>query len=294
MNKPEQIITVTSNEHSQLEKWREEFFDQVDRLSLLPEEKRWIKKAYRSALTAHHGQYRQGGAPYFDHPREVANILIRECDVIDPEVIIAALLHDVLEDTTLYPARKEFSIGPKGFQEYKNAAAWDLTKDYNTTVAKMVLALSKPYFEKDPTQEEAFIYYSGLRQAIMNRPQAILIKMADRLHNLRTIDDMPPEKKRRKIKETNEVYIPLFKNLIKHIKHKINNLRPVIDDLRTRADNLPLSTDTKDSVYKVDTVDSIAKEIQTIKLEVNNQMKVRESAIYLLAEIEKITGRKPA
>lgn len=164
----------------------------------------YIKKAYEIAREAHEGQFRRSGEPYIIHPVQVAKILYGLG--MDSESMIAALLHDVVEDTEL---TKE-----------------DVKKDFGEDVAELVEGVTKlgkvPLFTKEEQQAE------NVRKMLMAMSQdirVIIIKLADRIHNMRTLAFMRPHKRREKAQETLEIYAPIAHRLgIRGVKEELEDL----------------------------------------------------------------------
>jgi len=151
-----------------------------------------INKAFCTAREAHKGQMRRSGEEYITHPVEVARILVGLG--MDTECVISALLHDVVEDTKV--TEKE------------------VKKDFGPDVAALVAGVTKlgkiPYTSKEEEQVE------NLRKMFLATAKdirVIIIKLADRLHNMRTLAAMPDYKRREKSRETMEVYAPLAHRL---------------------------------------------------------------------------------
>ena len=163
-----------------------------------------IRAAFELADKAHEGQFRRSGEPYIEHPIHVATLLFEMG--MDSDSIIAALLHDVVEDTAT----------PLEF----------IAKTYGEDVAQMVDGVTKlgqlQYNSREETQAE------NVRKMLlaMNKDiRVILIKLCDRLHNMRTMDSMPPQKQRDKSLETMEVYAPIAHRLgISSIKEELEDL----------------------------------------------------------------------
>lgn len=163
-----------------------------------------IYEAYVQCKTQHSGQIRFSGEPYYIHPYEVACIL---ADIeLDTETIIAGLLHDVIEDT------------PVEYEQIKN--------QFGNQVAMLVEGVTKLDKIKCISKEEARI--ENLRKmffAMSKDIRVILIKLADRLHNVRTLKYMKPEKQLEIAKETLDVYAPLAHRLgISKIKIELEDL----------------------------------------------------------------------
>ena len=163
-----------------------------------------IFEAYCQCRKQHSNQHRHSGEPYYIHPYEVSCIL---ADIeLDTETIIAGLLHDVIEDT-------EF-----GFEQVKN--------EFGEEVAMLVEGVTKLDKIKCISKEEARI--ENLRKmffAMAEDIRVVLIKLADRLHNMRTLKHMKPEKQLEISKETLDVYAPLAHRLgISKIKIELEDL----------------------------------------------------------------------
>ena len=165
-----------------------------------------IDYAYDLSKEAHRRQVRKTGERYFEHLRNVALILIDECKITDTNMLVASLLHDSGEDTPI------FGNSTKTYEEWKQKSMFRLSKTFNPEVAEMVLALTKTNNANDfNSKDEAHHFYiENLKKA---SPKTRLIKMADRLHNLRTLAGSSPEFIQKQIKETQEVYLPIFEDL---------------------------------------------------------------------------------
>jgi len=151
-----------------------------------------VKRAYYYAEQAHDGQRRKSGEHYVSHPLAVAKILagLR----MDAEGIVAALLHDVIEDTGI--SRKA------------------LMEQFGEGVAALVDGVSKlTHLEFNNQLEKQAHNFQKMAMAMADDIRVIMVKLADRLHNMRTLDSMPAHKKRRIARETLDIYAPIANRL---------------------------------------------------------------------------------
>ena len=166
-----------------------------------------IMNAYEFGAEAHKGQTRQSGEPYISHPVAVAQEL---ADMrLDPQAIKAAILHDVVEDTSASIADIESQFGPD--------------------VASLVDGVSKldqiEFRSRAEAQAESF---RKMILAMIEDIRVILVKLADRLHNMQTLDAMPPDKRARIARETLDIYAPIANRL------GINRFKVELEDLGFR------------------------------------------------------------
>ncbi|VAW70761.1 Guanosine-3',5'-bis(diphosphate) 3'-pyrophosphohydrolase / GTP pyrophosphokinase, (p)ppGpp synthetase II, partial [hydrothermal vent metagenome] len=170
-----------------------------------------VKEVYRAYLygaQSHEGQFRKTGEPYIYHPIAVARILAEMH--MDSKSISAAILHDVIEDTA---ATKEI-----------------VAEKFGDDIAELVDGVSKlTELKFKNKKEQQAINIQKVLMAMARDIRVILIKLADRLHNMRTLGVMRTEKRRRIAKETLDIYVPLARRL------GINTLRLELEDLGFRA-----------------------------------------------------------
>ncbi|MEO7199223.1 MAG: RelA/SpoT family protein, partial [Dokdonella sp.] len=167
-----------------------------------------VRRAFHLGASAHEGQTRKSGEPYITHPVAVASILAELG--MDAETIISAILHDTLEDTPL--TREE------------------LDKEFGATVGELVdgvTKLDKLYFKS--RQEAAAESFRKMLLAMARDLRVILIKLADRLHNMRTLGSMEVDARRRIARETLEIYAPIAQRL------GMNRFKSELQDLGFRA-----------------------------------------------------------
>jgi GTP pyrophosphokinase len=151
-----------------------------------------VKKAYDYSLKHHEGQTRASGEPYLVHPLEVALVLAEM--KMDPVAVAAGLLHDSVEDTSV-------TIG-------------DIRKEFGEQVAHIVEGVTKISKIDFATREEQ--QAENLRKmmlAMVDDIRVVLIKLADRLHNMRTLEHLPPERQHKIAEETLEIYAPIAHRL---------------------------------------------------------------------------------
>ncbi|MCD8242151.1 MAG: bifunctional (p)ppGpp synthetase/guanosine-3',5'-bis(diphosphate) 3'-pyrophosphohydrolase [Lachnospiraceae bacterium] len=203
-----------------------------------------IEKAYQVAKRAHGNQLRKSGEPYIIHPLCVALIL---ADLeLDKESIVAGILHDVVEDT--------------------DVTMEDIERDFGEEVALLVDGVTKLgqlNYSADKVDKQA----ENLRKmflAMAKDIRVILIKLADRLHNMRTLKYMPPEKQREKARETMDIYAPIAQRL------GISKVKTELDDLALKYLEPEVYYDLVDQIAEKKSVRE--KYVQEIVEEVRHHM----------------------
>lgn len=198
-----------------------------------------ITRAFELSERAHAGQLRKSGEPYVVHPLEVAQIVAELR--MDDEAIIAAVLHDVLEDTEIKPEEIESAFG---------ADVLHLVEG----VTKLKLNLPTEANERQRVAAETNRAAESLRKMLLAMAQDIrvmVIKLADRLHNMRTLDALAPDRRTRIANETLDVYAPLAARLgIWQVKWQLEDLafralHP--DEFRRISDMVSKTRDQRDS-----------------------------------------------
>lgn len=232
----------------------EEFMEQVRSYITVPEDLKRIEEAYEEAKTLHQNQKRKSGEPYINHVLWVA-FFLSELET-SPNTIIAGLLHDVIEDCEV---SKE-----------------DLAKQYGEDVANLVEGVTKVKRLEQNVSEQLAETHRKIYISMAKDIRVIVIKLADRLHNMRTLDYMSPEKQKRIAKETLNVYAP--------IAHRLG-----INDIKTELEDLSLSYLCPDEYLE------ITQMIESSKLKREEAVDLMIEAIGHLMKLEnipcKITGR---
>jgi guanosine-3',5'-bis(diphosphate) 3'-pyrophosphohydrolase len=167
-----------------------------------------LERAYRFSEASHQGQQRASGEPYLSHPVEVANLLVDF--KMDVTTVTAGLLHDVLEDT--------------------HATKAELEREFGKEIAELVDGVTKigklAFSSREERQAENF---RKMLIAMARDLRVIMIKLADRLHNMRTLHFLPPEKGRKIAQETLDIYAPLAHRL------GMANVKAELEDLALRT-----------------------------------------------------------
>jgi GTP pyrophosphokinase/guanosine-3',5'-bis(diphosphate) 3'-pyrophosphohydrolase len=178
-----------------------------------------IRRAYAYGLKMHEGQFRQSGEPYFTHPVAVAAILTEQR--LDDATIVTALLHDTIEDT-----KSTYS---------------EVSRLFGAEVAELVDGVTKlTNLQLSSTQSKQAENFRKLFMAMSKDLRVILVKLADRLHNMRTIKSMKPEKQAQKARETMEIFAPLAGRM------GMQWMREELEDLAFRV----LNPDARNSIIR--------------------------------------------
>ena len=185
----------------------EDLFEKISKYIVSEEDRKMITKAYLYAFEKHFGQKRHTGEDYITHPLNVAYIL---SDLnADYQTICAGLLHDVIEDCDV---TKE-----------------DLTNEFSYEIANLVDGVTKiNKINIDPGNDSMFAYYRKIIVGLTEDVRVIIIKLADRLHNMRTLWILSEESQKKNCKETLEILVPIAHRL------GINNLKSELETLSLR------------------------------------------------------------
>ena len=220
-----------------------------------------IDKAYRLANGAHEGQMRLSGEPYIIHPLAVACILVELG--MDSESVVGGLLHDVVEDT-------DYTLE-------------DIRKMFNQQVANLIDGVTKlgkiPYSSREEQQAENI---RKMLIAMSEDIRVIIIKLADRLHNMRTLEFKPPQKQRDTALESMEVYAPIAHRLgIRAVKEELEDLSlQYLDPIAYREIEDTLAMQSKDRIAF----------IERTKKEIKQRVSSMVPNVYLEGRVKSING----
>jgi len=208
-----------------------------------------IRRAYAYGRQMHEGQLRKSGEPYFTHPVAVAAILTEQR--LDDASIVTALLHDTIEDT--------------------KSTYGEISRQFGDEVAELVDGVTKlTNLQLSSAQSQQAENFRKLFMAMSKDLRVILVKLADRLHNMRTIKSMSPEKQAQKARETMEIFAPLAGRM------GMQWMREELEDLSFKVLNpdarnsiirrfLTLQRETGDVVHKISA--DITNELEKAKIE---------------------------
>ena len=214
-----------------------------------------VQRAYRFSEASHQGQQRASGEPYLSHPLEVAHLLVDF--KMDVTTVTAGLLHDVLEDT--------------------RATKSDLQREFGGEIAELVDGVTKlgklAFSSREERQAENF---RKMLVAMARDLRVLMIKLADRLHNMRTLDYLPAEKGRKIAQETLDIYAPLAHRL------GMAKVKAELEDLALRA----LSPDAY-----VDLQRRVAKRRLEREADINHVIAILEKKLSEVGIESQIRGR---
>src|SRR5713101_1111766 len=214
-----------------------------------------LPRAYEFWAASHKGQQRASGEPYLSHPLEVASLLVNF--KMDVTTVTAGLLHDVLEDT--------------------KATKADLEREFGAEIAELVDGVTKigklAFSSREERQAENF---RTMLVAMARDLRVLMIKLADRLHNMRTLDYLPPDRARKIAQETLDIYAPLAHRL------GMAKVKAELEDLALRA--------LEPQAY-VDLQKGVAKRRLEREADINQVIAIMESKLSEVGIEAQIRGR---
>ncbi len=218
-----------------------------------------IERAYEFAASRHRGQRRSSGDPYLSHPLAVASILAEM--KLDPKSICVGLLHDIVEDTSTPLKAIEEKFGPE--------------------IAHIVDGVTKiGKIETASVEERQAENFRKMMLAMVDDIRVILVKLADRLHNMRTLSYLSPEKQQRIARETMEIYGPIAHRL------GMGKIRGELEDLAFDFLEPAIYSDLKEQVEKKRKLnEAFLTEVQSV---IAAQMKENEIPVQLQGRIKRI------
>lgn len=219
-----------------------------------------LKKAYQLAVNAHDTQRRKSGEPYILHPLEVARICFEEIG-LGPTAVTSAILHDVVEDTEVTLEDIKALFGPK-----------------ITRIVDGLTKLDGLYNVESPQAEN----FKKVLSTLVDDVRVVLIKMADRIHNLRTIDSMPKHKQLKIAAETSYIYAPLAHRL------GLYKLKTEFQDICMKITDTEFYTDIDDQLKETE-VDR-SKYIKNFLRPLNQKIKELDFPFKTTARIKAISS----
>ena len=181
--------------------------------NLTPENRAIVMLAYSEAEKAHKGEFRDSGERFFEHPEQTALILLKS-GITKPVILAAALLHDTVENTPYFG-----NLPSHTYEESRTIAKQNMASLFGPEIAEMVISVSKPRGIDliNLSREELAEMYR--RQFKTVSEDSLLLKMADKLHNVSKVYSCSFERQEGQIEETESFYMPLFdKVLLKYPK----------------------------------------------------------------------------
>ena len=190
-----------------------------------------IEWAYQICKSAHREQFRENGEPYRYHPRRVALIHLDELHSTNHRVIVGSLLHDTAEDSAVWGTYQD-----RTYPEWREIVGERITRAFGSGVAEIVLNVSKPIIDGETIKTKTEMEEIYLENLLRSSAEAKLVKMGDRLDNLRTLQFVPREKRLRKIDETVQEYFPIFERIRliypQETKYLMDEMQIAIDALK--------------------------------------------------------------